>query len=157
MPLIDQMAAAAPAAEDLDRHLLAAKGISAAEMHRMLGTPCLAGMVALAIAPMLAEAPPRGELAGVIMTEGLAELRSRARELYAAALAAEPIDPPPSLTVEGFVDAYLGGTPDDDGAMLEFAAANHEAIAAEFERREAQMPPALKRTIAKAVKAKGRD
>lgn len=74
--------------EDLEGRCRQMKGVSAEEMARLLSGRCIAGMVAAALTPFLAEPPPRGELARAIADAGVDKIRARARRLYAGALRA---------------------------------------------------------------------
>lgn len=146
--LIEQIAEANPTAEDLDRHL-AARGVSAAEMARILSHPCLAGLVAAAAAPFLAECPERGALIQAIAAQGTDTVRKALAARYAAILTgAPPVEAPPELTVEAFVEAYLAG--DIAEGAVQFVAGNAEAVEAEFARREAEMPLGLARLVKRA-------
>jgi len=72
--------------EDLHRRLLAATGCSIAEIARILDGPCIAGSVAAALAPILAEPLSRIDLARLIADAGVDVVRPRVARLYAEIL-----------------------------------------------------------------------
>lgn len=133
---------------DLDERLLATMGVTAAEMHRLLGGNCIAGTLAKALAPLVPGLAVRTpELAGIIAKHGIADVRAELREIYAKASGAgskakrkpkaAPPPPPPELTVEAYCARYMAGEGREDPAMLQFAVNHAEAIEAEFQRLNA--------------------
>ena len=69
--------------DDLGERLLQTAGVSAAEMHRILGSRlAIAGTVAAALLPLLAEPLAKPDLARLIAEAGLAEVRDKVRRLY---------------------------------------------------------------------------
>jgi hypothetical protein len=82
--------------DDLDAQLLALTGCSAAEVAGWLGGHPIAGLVAAALLPFLAEQdrPAAPDLAQAIADAGVAEVAAEVAALYAADLPAlaEPVE-----------------------------------------------------------------
>lgn len=72
---------------DLDDRLLAATGMSAAEIGRMIAQPCSAQTLAAAIEPMLAEPLHRVELARLIAAAGPGKVRPQVVRLFSGGAA----------------------------------------------------------------------
>jgi hypothetical protein len=79
-----QLETAVPA--DLDARLAAMTGCSAAEVKRMLAGPCIAGFIAKALTPLLADPLARHELTAAIVAVGRDRVRKRVRALLSAAI-----------------------------------------------------------------------
>lgn len=68
--------------EEVEAGLLHMTGIAVHEMHVALAYPCLAGTVAAALLPLLAEPIERHALAEAIAAHGIDDVRAKVRALY---------------------------------------------------------------------------
>ena len=67
---------------EIDTKLIEMTGVCAAEMHKLLKAPLMAGLVAAAILPLLAEPMERYELAQAISDEGVWSVQQQVHDFY---------------------------------------------------------------------------
>lgn len=76
------LAEPAPDRAELDRHMLAATGCSAEEVHGMLRSAAIAGFVAQSLTPFLKQPPVTSHLAAAIAAAGVGKIGREVRALY---------------------------------------------------------------------------